>query len=163
MIAIGAAAFLLIRSEQQISQQDGVAARLRPARAATPARRWWTRGSASRRTSPPARAWRSGSPRPRASLQAATDGADRAARGGRRRRRGPRIDEAAATVTEFSAIDKRARDYLKSGQQLMAADVIFTEGSDAAATAVRQIETARLGAAPGGRRRGGRDPHSSRC
>ena len=54
------------------------------------------------------------------------------------------LDEAAATVTEFTAIDKRARDYLNSSQQLMAGDVIFTEGSDAAATAVRQIETARL-------------------
>ena len=53
------------------------------------------------------------------------------------------IDEAVATVAEFSGIDARARDYLKSGQQLMAGDVIFTEGSDAAATAVRQIETAR--------------------
>ena len=53
------------------------------------------------------------------------------------------IDQAAATVTEFSAIDKRARDYLTSGQPLMAGDVIFTEGSDAAATAGRQIETAR--------------------
>jgi hypothetical protein len=54
------------------------------------------------------------------------------------------IDEAAATVTDFSAIDKRARDYLKSGQPLMAGDVIFTEGTDAAATAIRQIETARM-------------------
>ena len=54
------------------------------------------------------------------------------------------IEQAEATIAEFSAIDKRARDYLRSGQQLMAGDVIFTEGSDAAATAVRQIETARL-------------------
>ena len=54
------------------------------------------------------------------------------------------IEQAQATITEFSAIDNRARDYLKSGQQLMAGDVIFTEGSDTAATAVRQIETARL-------------------
>ncbi len=54
------------------------------------------------------------------------------------------LDEATATVVEFAAIDKRVRDYLKSGQPLMAGDVIFTEGSDAAATAVRQIETARL-------------------
>jgi hypothetical protein len=54
------------------------------------------------------------------------------------------IDEAAATATEFSNIDKRVREYLKSDQQLMAADVIFTEGSDAAATAGRQVETARL-------------------
>ena len=54
------------------------------------------------------------------------------------------IDQAAATVTEFSSIDLRSRDYLTSGQPLMAGDVIFTEGNDAAATAVHQIETARL-------------------
>ena len=36
------------------------------------------------------------------------------------------------------------RDYLRSEQPLMAADIIFTEGSDAAATAGRQVETARL-------------------
>jgi hypothetical protein len=53
------------------------------------------------------------------------------------------LDQARETVAEFSAIDARARDYLTSGEQLMAGDVIFTEGSDAAATAVRQIETAR--------------------
>jgi len=53
------------------------------------------------------------------------------------------LQQAAATVTEFGSIEKRVRDYLKSGQQLMAGDVIFTEGTDAAATASRQIETAR--------------------
>jgi hypothetical protein len=54
------------------------------------------------------------------------------------------LDEATATMTEFADVDKRARDYLKSGQTLMAADVIFTEGGDAAANAARQVETARL-------------------
>src|SRR3954463_8652555 len=54
------------------------------------------------------------------------------------------VDEATATAREFSNVDKRVRDYLKSEQPLMAADVIFTEGSDAAATAGRQVETARL-------------------
>ena len=54
------------------------------------------------------------------------------------------VEEAAATAAEFSSIDQRVRDYLKSEQPLMAADVIFTEGSDAAATAGRQVETARL-------------------
>ena len=77
-----------------------------------------------------------------ASVQTATDGLtalrDAAGAGAR-----TAVEEAGQTQTEFSAIDKRARDYLKSGQQLMAGDVIFTEGSDAAATAVRQIETAR--------------------
>ncbi len=54
------------------------------------------------------------------------------------------LDEAAVTVAEFGNIDRRARDYVNGGQQLMAADVIFTEGGDAAATAARQVETARL-------------------
>jgi hypothetical protein len=54
------------------------------------------------------------------------------------------LDEAAATVAEFGNIDRRARDYIKGGQQLMAADVIFTEGGETAATAARQVETARL-------------------
>jgi hypothetical protein len=54
------------------------------------------------------------------------------------------LDEASASVEEFGNIDKRARDYLKAGQRLMAGDVIFTEGGDAAATAARQVESARL-------------------
>jgi hypothetical protein len=47
-------------------------------------------------------------------------------------------------VAEFADVDKRARDYIRSGQTLMAADVIFTEGSQLAAVAARQVETARL-------------------
>jgi CHASE3 domain sensor protein len=54
------------------------------------------------------------------------------------------LDEAAATVAEFGTVDKRARDYIKSGQQLMAADVVFTEGGETAAAAARQVEAARL-------------------
>src|SRR5580765_1580271 len=54
------------------------------------------------------------------------------------------LDEAVATVTEFGAIDRRTRDYITSDEKLMAADVIFTESGEAAANAARQIETARL-------------------
>jgi hypothetical protein len=54
------------------------------------------------------------------------------------------LDQAANTVALFGDIDKRAREYLKSDQQLMAADVIFTEGGEAAATAARSVEAARL-------------------
>ena len=53
------------------------------------------------------------------------------------------LEQAAATTTEFANIEKRVRDYLKSGETLMAGDVIFTEGSDAAANAERQAEAAR--------------------
>ena len=52
--------------------------------------------------------------------------------------------EAEAAVAEFDAVDKRAREYLKSGEHLMAADVIFAEGGDTAATAGRLVERARL-------------------
>jgi len=53
------------------------------------------------------------------------------------------LDQAAGTLGEFVVIDKRVREYLKSGQGLMAGDVIFTEGSEAAASAARQIDAAK--------------------
>ncbi len=53
------------------------------------------------------------------------------------------LEQAVSSTNEFAAIEKRVRDYLKSGQQLMAGDVIFTEGNEAARTAARQIQTAR--------------------
>ena len=52
--------------------------------------------------------------------------------------------EAAASVTEFGNVDRRARDYMRSGQTLMAGDVVFTEGGETAAAAARQVESARL-------------------
>jgi len=54
------------------------------------------------------------------------------------------LDDAATALTEFGGADKRARDYLAADQELMAADVVFTEGGDAAAAAARQIQAARL-------------------
>jgi hypothetical protein len=54
------------------------------------------------------------------------------------------LDEAVATVAEFGNIERRTRDYITGDEKLMAADVIFTEGGEAVANAARQIETARL-------------------
>lgn len=54
------------------------------------------------------------------------------------------LDQAANTIAMFAEIDRRAREYLKSEQPLMAADVIFAEGGEAAATAARSVEGARL-------------------
>jgi hypothetical protein len=54
------------------------------------------------------------------------------------------LDEAADTIAEFTSVDQRARDYLKSSQPLMAGDVIFTEGAERAEAGARQIEAARL-------------------
>jgi hypothetical protein len=55
------------------------------------------------------------------------------------------IDDAVTTLSEFAEVDKRAREYLESGQLLMAGDVIFTEGDQTAASAARQVEAARIG------------------
>jgi hypothetical protein len=54
------------------------------------------------------------------------------------------LDEAAASVAEFASVDRRTRDYLESGELLMAGDVVFAEGGETAALAARHIETARL-------------------
>lgn len=52
--------------------------------------------------------------------------------------------EAAAAIAELNALDRRARDYIRGGEQLMASDVVFTEGSDAGATVTHQVELSRL-------------------
>jgi len=54
------------------------------------------------------------------------------------------LDEAMTTLGDFAEVDNRAREYLRSGQLLMAGDVIFTEGDQTAASAARQVEAARL-------------------
>ena len=52
--------------------------------------------------------------------------------------------EAEAALAEFTTVDKRARDYIKLGDHLMAGDVVFTEGGDTAATTARHVEAARF-------------------
>lgn len=54
------------------------------------------------------------------------------------------LDDALASLTEFGNVDKRVRDYIKSGQPLMAGDVVFTEGAQTSALAAHQVESARL-------------------
>jgi hypothetical protein len=54
------------------------------------------------------------------------------------------VDDGSAAIGEFGDVDKRARDYIRSGQLLMASDVIFTEGGQLTTVAARQVETARL-------------------
>jgi hypothetical protein len=53
-------------------------------------------------------------------------------------------DQASAALSEFVEVDKRARDYIRAAQTLMAADVIFTEGGQLATVATQQVEAARL-------------------
>ena len=142
LIAISVTAFLLIRTEQQIGQQ---AASLRAfdqhAREASDALEEARVAQHGYVAAGQGEAfWMGKLTASTAALNAALAALRQAATPGGR----TAIDEATATASEIGNIDKRVRDYLTSGQPLMAADIIFTEGSDAAATAGRQVETARL-------------------
>jgi hypothetical protein len=53
------------------------------------------------------------------------------------------LGKAGDLMTEFASVDQRAREYLQSGQPLMASDVIFTEGNQGAADAAQQLSLAR--------------------
>ena len=54
------------------------------------------------------------------------------------------LDNAVKALRQFSNADKRALEYINAGQPLMAGDVIFTEGGQAAAGAAQHVEAARL-------------------
>ena len=54
------------------------------------------------------------------------------------------LDEAASKAENFTALDRRARDYVKSGLPLMAGDVIFSDGAETAAAVLEQVNTARI-------------------
>jgi CHASE3 domain sensor protein len=143
LVAIAAAGFFLIRSEQQLSRQRAAARAFDlHAREATDAlsdlrasqQAYVAAGQGVAFWMPKVAATAETSGQIISSLrQAATSQEARAA-----------LDEAANTLTEFNNVDKRARDYLKSDQQLMAADVVYTEGGPAAVVAARQVERARL-------------------
>ncbi|HKT79621.1 MAG TPA: GAF domain-containing protein [Vicinamibacterales bacterium] len=53
------------------------------------------------------------------------------------------LSDAAARLSEFGDIDKRARDYVNGRETLMAADVVFTEAGETLSSAARSVETAR--------------------
>lgn len=53
------------------------------------------------------------------------------------------LGKASDLMIEFASVDQRAREYLQSGQPLMASDVIFTEGNQGAADAAQQLSLAR--------------------
>jgi hypothetical protein len=52
--------------------------------------------------------------------------------------------EAAPAIAELNTLDRRARDYIRGGEPLMASDVVFTAGADAATGVAHQVELARL-------------------
>jgi hypothetical protein len=54
------------------------------------------------------------------------------------------LDQAGDAVDRFIAVDKRARDYMRSGDLLMAGDLIFSEGVGTIAAASSEIDHARV-------------------
>ena len=142
LIAIGAAAFFVIRAERQIAQMTaavrafdleasetvGAFAELRSGQeayvaAGQGAAFWFPRvAAATGRVKSGVRSLRLG----------ARSGPGRQA-----------LMEAEAAVADLEATEKRIRDYLNAGDRLMAADVIFAEDGNQAAAAARQVQTAR--------------------
>ena len=143
LLALGAAAFFVnqIRTTGRggagadrafdLSAREAANGARRPAR--VPAR---LRGGRHRTSSPGCRRSRRRPPTSRRRSRSC-------GRRPRATRPGSELGEAGDLMTEFASVDQRARDYLKSGQQLMASDVIFTEGDQGAADAAQQLNVAR--------------------
>jgi len=54
------------------------------------------------------------------------------------------VEDAAAAIETFEQVDRRARSYAAGGQKLLAADVIFTDGLEAAGRITTALEKAGL-------------------
>jgi hypothetical protein len=54
------------------------------------------------------------------------------------------LENAIKSLRQFTNADKRALEYINASQPLMAADVIFTEGGQAAAGTAQHVEAARM-------------------
>ena len=53
------------------------------------------------------------------------------------------IDNAASALQDFEQIDRRARDYVRNGQPLLASDVIFADGFESTSAIAASIDAAR--------------------
>ena len=54
------------------------------------------------------------------------------------------LENAIKSLRQFTNADKRALEYINASQPLMAGDVIFTEGGQAAAGTAQHVEAARM-------------------
>src|SRR4051794_6046986 len=142
LIAIAAAAFFVIRSERQIATLTS------SARGFDLHARETTDGCAELRAGIEAYVaagqgaafWMSSVATMTERVKAAVKSLRVSARGAPGRQA---LMEAEATLADFESTEKRIREYLKAGDRLMAADVVFAEGGDRASIAGRQVETAR--------------------
>ena len=53
------------------------------------------------------------------------------------------IDNASSALQDFEQMDRRARDYLRNGQKLLASDLIFADGFEIAGVMTASIDQAR--------------------
>ena len=54
------------------------------------------------------------------------------------------IDSASSALQDFEQMDRRARDYARSGQKLLASDLIFSNGYELTNPGVSAVDEARL-------------------
>jgi hypothetical protein len=53
------------------------------------------------------------------------------------------VESAAATIDDFGQMDRRAREYARNGQRLLASDLIFSDGVERIDTALASLDRAR--------------------
>ena len=54
------------------------------------------------------------------------------------------LDNASSALQDFEQLDRRARDYVRNGQKLLAADLIFADGLDIAGAMADSVDRARV-------------------
>ena len=142
-IAFGAAAFFIVQSEQQLTRRRE-AVRLFDVRASEAAVALADARNAQQAYLVPGQEVGVWMARVEAFLKNATAGLDDLRQTAADASSRQALADAGTSVADLRGIDKRAREYLNSAQPLMAADVVFSEGLEMAATAGRHLERARI-------------------
>jgi hypothetical protein len=142
-ISFGAAAFFIVQSEQQLTRRRD-AVRLFDVRATEAAVALAGARNAQQAYLVPGQGLGLGMARVDAFLKNATASLEELRQTAADASSRQALADAGTSVADLAGIDKRASEYLNSAQPLMAADVVFSEGLEMAATAGRQLETARI-------------------
>jgi hypothetical protein len=157
-IAIAAAAFFLVQSEQQIGARRA-AVRAFDLRARETTDAIGEMRAAERAYTALGQGAAFWIPKVAATFEAARGGVAALQQAAVSGNASASLEAAQAALEEFGTVDARARQYLQSRQYLMAGDVVFTEGGPVSARAAGQVEAARIAehqaadAAVGGHRR----------
>ena len=166
-IAVGvlaAAAFFIFNTEQQIEQSPRRGAQVRGAlaRRRAGARRYPRRPST--RTSLAGQSADAWIPKVASLSSEAGKGVDDLRSAAATADARASLMEASATIVEIGQVNRRVVDYLKTEQDVMAADVVYSEAGQKVSLAANHVDAARALEQQGARRRGtGKPPPPALC